>query len=95
MTGFASSQSLPDASSNGTVGWTGSHSRSAPRSMPSHRERPAARRDVIGNDMLFRAGQVPCRLLPVRRYCAGCKVPADVRAIRLLLPVRTARSLIS
>ena len=61
MTGFASSQSLPDASSNGTVGWTGSHSRSAPRSIPSHRERPAARRDVIGNDMLFRAGQVPCR----------------------------------
>jgi hypothetical protein len=30
--------------------------------MPSHRERPAARRDVIGKDMLFRAGQVPCRL---------------------------------
>jgi hypothetical protein len=30
--------------------------------MPSHRERPAARRDVIGNDMLFRAGHVPCRL---------------------------------
>jgi hypothetical protein len=30
--------------------------------MPSHRERPAARRDVIGNDMSFRAGQVHCRL---------------------------------
>src|SRR5215831_8807605 len=35
----------------------------------------------------------PTGLLPVRRYCARCKVPAGVRAISLLLPVRSARSL--
>ena len=75
--GVASSQSLPEASSNGTVGWTGSHSRSAPRSMPSHREHPAARRDVIGNDMLFRAGQVP---LPA--FCP-CGATAPVARFRL------------
>ena len=37
----------------------------------------------------------PDGFLPVGRYCARYKVPAGVRAILLLLPVRTARSLAS